>query len=166
MPQVTTNAAVLNAAKKAIDILLKFKGFEVILVPRNEIIAKPGGGRDFVPGEARDAQTVAMSLLGEERVDNASTDGGQFVIRTYALTGLADLAIAIGDSWDDDEAEYTVEQVDKSSGFKTAAIVLGFVKIDDPRGGPPSIPPTGWSCCGNGSVVEGVWQCCGSGVGG
>lgn len=167
MPQITTSAAVLSAAKQAIEILLRFKGAEVTLVPKNgTVVAKPGGGRDFIPAEPREPQQVAMSLIGTERVGNANTDDGQYITRTYALTGRWDMAIAVGDTWSDDEAEYTVEAVDQTNGFKTYATVIGFVNVDDPLGDPPtpiSLAASGWTCCGNGYMVDGQWQCCGLG---
>ena len=133
MPQLTSNGAILAAAKKAIEVLLQFKGSEVILVPKNgTVVAKPSGGRDFVAAAPRAVQTIALSRIGSENIGQANTDDGQYVTRAYALTGRWDMDIAIGDSWSDDEADYTVDSVDQTSGFKTSADVIGFVKITDP----------------------------------
>lgn len=133
MPQLTSNPAILAAARKAIEVLLQFKGAEVTLLPKNgTIVAKPSGGRDFVPAEPREPQLVAFSRVGSENIGQANTDDGQYVTRAYVLTGRWDMDIAIGDSWSDGEADYTVESVDQTSGIKTSADVIGFVKIDDP----------------------------------
>lgn len=135
MPQLTSNAAILSAAKRAIEVLLQFKGSQVILVPKNgTVVAKPSGGRDFVPAAPRAAQTVVISRIGSENIGQANTDDGQYVTRAYTLTGRWNMAIAIGDTWSDGEADYTVDSVDQTSGFKTSADVLGFVKIVDPLG--------------------------------
>ena len=172
MPQITTSTAILNAAKQAIEVLLRFKGIDVTLVPKNgTVLAKPGGGRDFIPAEPREPQKVSLGYVGAERIDNTNTDGGQYVTRIYALTGRHDMAIAVGDTWTNDEAEFTVESVDQTSGFKTSATVTAFMNVDDPLGNPVILAPladltepTGWSCCGEGMMVDGVWQCCGGGV--
>lgn len=174
MPLTTTNAAILSAAKQAIEILLRFKGIDVELVPKNgTVIAKPGGGRDFVPAAPRKPQTIALSKLGNDDLGTASTDEGQYVRRAYALTGRFDMEIAIGDFWEDDEAEYTVETLDQTNGWKTSAEVIGFVKIVDPLGDKAkaskitetSMAPYGTVCCGEGVLIDGEWECCGKYIG-
>ena len=138
MPQITSNAAILSSARRAIEVLLQFKGFQVILVPKNgTVVAKPSGGRDFVSAAPRVTQTVVLSRAGSEYIGQANTDDGQYVTRSYVLTGRWNMAIAIGDTWSDTEADYTVDSVDQTSGFKTSAEVIGFVKIVDPLGVSP-----------------------------
>lgn len=130
MPQIVTKAPILAAARRAIEILLEFKGFDVVLTPaRGSVVEKPGGGRDFVAGNDRVPQTIALSNLTGDDISAATTDDGQYVVRRYALTGRHDMVIAVGDTWQDAEAEFKVEAVDQSSGFKTAADVLGFTKL-------------------------------------
>lgn len=133
MPQLTSNGAILSAARQAIEVLLRFKGFGVALVPKNgTVVAKPSGGRDWYPATPRALQQIALSRVGSDNIAQANTDEGQYVTRSYVLTGRWNMAIAIGDSWSDGEADYTVESVDQTSGFKTSADVIGFLKIDDP----------------------------------
>lgn len=131
MPKVTSSASINNAARQAIEVLLRFKGFEVALVPREgTVVAKPGGGRDFFPAEPRPPQLVALSKVGEDNYGTASTDEGQYVTRSYVLTGRWNMDIALGDTWSDGEADYKVESLDQTSGFKTSATVIGFLNID------------------------------------
>jgi hypothetical protein len=183
MPLTTSNAAILSAARQAIEVLLRFKGSDVVLTPKNgTVVAKPGGGRDFVPAEPRPVQRIALSKVGADNYGAAGTDDGQYVTRSYVLTGRHDMQIAVGDFWEDAEANYTVDTLDQTNGFKTSADVIGFLKINENLGDipepptllsvrqqvPPStypqIRPEGWSCCGAGIMVDGEWRCCGEGV--
>ena len=130
MPAIVQDPGIIAAARKAIDILLKFKGIAVILVPsKGAPVAKPGGGHDFPPPIARDPQTFAVSkTTALDGIEYSPNDEGKNRKRAYVLTGRWDADVAIGDQWSDAEADYTVDTVDSSSGFKTQATVTGYLK--------------------------------------
>lgn len=92
-------------------------------------IAKPGGGHDAGQLSPLLAQTFALSQLGDDDVSDGDSGETPIIKRTYALTGRYDADIAIDDTWEDDEAEYRVDSVNQSSGYKTSGIVVGFVKV-------------------------------------
>ena len=128
MPAITNNAAILAAARSAIEVLLEFKGFPTVLIPRlGDGVAKPGGGRDFPRAAPRPSQPISLAAVADSETYN-DEDTGRVRTRTYTLTGRWNMAIAIGDQWEDDEASYTVQTIDASSGFKTSAEVLGYIK--------------------------------------
>lgn len=130
MPQITANANILNAARKAIAIMLQFKGISVELKPKAGVkTPKPGGGHDFVPGLLRDPQQISLTKVGGDIIEDSSNDGAQYIVRNYILTGEWNMRIALGDTWEDDEAEYKVDTLDQTSGFKTSADVIGYVKL-------------------------------------
>ena len=130
MSKITTKPALLATAKRAIEIKLQFQGFDVVLIPKKgDSVAKPGGGHDFAGATPRAAQRVSLSRLGNDNIQDASSDDGQVIYRNYLLTGRLDMEIAEGDSWEDDEARFVVASFDQSSGFKTTADVVGHIKL-------------------------------------
>lgn len=131
MPQIVQNAGILNAAKQAIEVMLRLKGIDIELIPvKGSPVAKPGGGHDFVPPVNRDPQKFALSKTsGFDGLEYSPNDEGLNRKRAYVLTGRSDAEIAVGDTFSDDEADYTVDTVDATSGFKTQATVTGFLKV-------------------------------------
>jgi hypothetical protein len=131
MPAIVQDPRILAAAQKAIDVLLRFKGITIVLTPvKGAPVAKPGGGHDFVPPPPRAPQLLALSKTsGFDGIEFSPSDDGENRKRAYVLTGRWDAEIGIGDQWEDDEAEYTVNTVDQSSGFKTQATVTGWLKV-------------------------------------
>lgn len=130
MPLIVTNPSILNAARTAIEVLLKFKGQQITLLPtQGERIPKPGGGHDFAEPTPRAPQTFALSKLNNfDDIDFSPNDDGKNQKRSYLLTGRHDAEIAKGDTFSDDEADYTVDTLDQTSGFKTMAGVTGWLK--------------------------------------
>lgn len=130
MPEIVQDARILAAARKAIDILLKFKGIPIVLTPtKGAPVLKPGGGHDFVPPAPRAPQILALSRIGGDDIDYSPNDEGANRKREYVMTGRYDAQVTIGDTFEDDEAEYTVNTVDSSSGFKVQATVTGWIKV-------------------------------------
>lgn len=130
---IVQDPSILAAAKSAIEVMLSFKGTPIALVP-NKIVKtpKPGGGHDFpnaVAGIAIDAQLFALSKVGADIVDQSNNDDGRIVLRNYILTARFDAEIDEGDTWEDDEANYVVDTVDSTSGYKTTAAVIAYVKL-------------------------------------
>ena len=131
MPAIVQVPSILAAARSAIEILLRFKGIDVVLYPVKGIpVPKPGGGHDFATPTPRDAQQFALSKTNAfDGIEFSSNDEGMSRKRAYVMTGRYDAEIAIGDTFSDDEADYTVDTVDQTSGFKTQATVTGFLKV-------------------------------------
>lgn len=132
MPAITTDPGILAAAREAIAIMLSFKGIPVALLPSKGVkIAKPGGGHDYGDPIPRLAQTFSVAKTNAfDGIEFSPNDEGEARKRAYILTGMWNAEIAIGDTWEDDEAEYKVDTVDQSSGFKTQAGVTGFLKVE------------------------------------
>lgn len=129
MPQITTDPGILEAARSAIEQLLKFKGQPVELNRRGMRVPKPGGGHDYTGNVTLPTQVFAWSQLGDdEQLDGENGETPVFK-RTYALTGRWNADIRADDTWADGEARYRVDTVNGSNGFKTSAIVVGFVKV-------------------------------------
>lgn len=131
MPQIVQDPGIIAAARQAIEVYLHFKGIEVTLVPiKGNSIAKPGGGRDYIPPTPRAPQTFALVKTNAfDGLEFSPNDDGLSRKRAYLLTGRHDAAIAIGDNWSDYEADYTVDTLDQTSGYKSIATVTGFLKV-------------------------------------
>jgi hypothetical protein len=130
MPKIVQDTGILDAAKAAIEVLLTFKGTNIVLTPtKGTRVAKPGGGHDFVPPADRAPQIFALSKTSAfDGIEFSPNDDGKNQKRAYVLTGRFDAVIAKGDTWEDDEAEYQVDTLDQTSGFKTQATVTGWLK--------------------------------------
>lgn len=130
MPEIVQDAGILRAARQAIEVLLKFKGIEIVLTPnKGTRVRQPGGGHDFIPPGPRAVQLFALSKTSAfDGIEYSPNDDGKNQKRSYVLTGRHDAAIAKGDTWEDDEAEYQVDTLDQTSGFKTQATVTGWLK--------------------------------------
>lgn len=118
-------------ARSVVTELLRLRGQSIILTPATgTVVEKPGGGKDYTAGTPRSAQTFALfktdSLDGREK---AQTDQGLSRKFDYKLIGYFDAAIAIGDTWSDETADYTVESVDRSKPYQITALVTGFLKV-------------------------------------
>lgn len=129
MPAISSDEGIVQAARDAIDILLQFKGFPVVLVRQGPPIAKPGGGHDAGDPFELDEQIFAWSQVGDDIVEDTDAGDSQVIKREYVLTGKWDADIRINDTWEDDIAEYLVESTDNENGFKTVCNVVGFVKM-------------------------------------
>jgi hypothetical protein len=128
MPPVTTDPGILAAARSGIDMLLQFKGQSVTLSRKGLAIAKPGGGHDF----GRNAilpQIFSLSQVGDDEISDASSGDTQVVKRRYVLTGVYNADIKPDDTFSTAEADFRVETVNATSGYKTHADVVGFVKV-------------------------------------
>lgn len=114
----------------AIGIKLQFQGIPVVLLPeKGDPIRKPSGGHDYGPPVPRQQQVFVVSrTTGFDGIEFSPNDDGKSRKRAYVMTGAYDAEVAIGDTFEDDEAEYTVDTVDNSSGYKTIAGVTGFLK--------------------------------------
>lgn len=130
MPAIVQDPGILAAARSAIEILLQFKGQAVVLQRRmGTPVLKPGGGHDFGDPLPVLSQTFAWSQVGDDILEDGSDGDTPVVKRNYVLTGRYDADLLVKDTWQDDEATYLVESVNQSSGFKTHADVVGFVKV-------------------------------------
>jgi len=131
MPQIVQVPGIISAARQAIEVLLQFKGIDITLVPiKGNSIEKPGGGRDYVAPVPRAPQTFALvKTSGFDGLEFSPNDDGLSRKRAYLLTRRYDAEIAIGDNWSDYEADYTVDTLDQTSGFKTIATVTGYLNV-------------------------------------
>lgn len=126
---ITTDPSILAAARNGIEVLLQFKGKPVVLLRKGIPVAKPGGGHDFADPAPLLAQTFAVSQVGDDIVEDSDSGDTQVIKRNYVITARFDADIKADDTWTDAEADYRVESVNATSGFKTSANVVGFVKV-------------------------------------
>jgi hypothetical protein len=126
---ISTDPGILAAAREGIEVLLQFKGQPIVLMRKGLPIAKPGGGHDFGDAQPLMAQTFAVSQVGDDIVEDGDSGDTQVIKRNYALTARYDADIAPDDTFSTAEADFRVENVNASSGFKTHADVVGFVKV-------------------------------------
>lgn len=121
--------AITNAARQAIEVLLRLRGKDIALIPKTgSYVIKPGGGRDYVANAPRATQVFALTRLDDDTVEAAPTDEGKARKRSYRLTGRHTAVVRPGDAWEEDGTRYEVETVDDSTGYKVAAQVTAFVK--------------------------------------
>lgn len=131
IPNLTVNPNLLRAARSGLEVLLKFKGVATVLIPaKGDATRKPSGGHDFARAEAREPQFIALSKIGNDIVEDSTNDQGKARMRMYILTGRWDMDIEINDTFSDDIADYLVETVDKTAGWKTSAEVLAYIKVE------------------------------------
>ena len=129
MPKIVQDENILAAARNAIEILLKFKGQQITLSRKGTAVRKPSGGHDFQTAADVPAQLLALSRVGGDELLDGDNGETPVVKRHYVLTGRHDASVRADDTWSDAEADYRVESVDDSSGFKVQADVVGFVKV-------------------------------------
>jgi len=131
IPNLTINPSLLRAARSGLEVLLKFKGVQVVLIPAKGVqVRKPSGGHDFERADGRDPQYLALSKIGSDIVQDSTNDQGKARMRQYILTGRWDMDIEINDTFSDDIADYLVETVDRTMGWKTSAEVLAYIKVE------------------------------------
>lgn len=116
--------------RELIGDLLMLRGQQIALRPLVPT-EKPSGGKDYGPGPARPTQTfVLFNTKGFDGRENSQTDRGMSRKFQFQLVGAADAQIAIGDSWEDAVAKYTVEEVDRTRPYNVVALVTGFLKVE------------------------------------
>lgn len=109
--------------------LLRLRGQPITLTPVGVAVDKPGGGKDYPPATPRIPQTFALfNTKGFDGRENSQTDQGVSRKFAYTLVGAHDAQIAIGDSWDDDVAAYTVESIDRGKPYMVQAVITAYVK--------------------------------------
>lgn len=121
-------------ALAAVTELLELRGQPITLVPTSgTVVEKPGGGKDYTPAAPRDPQVFAKfspdsraETLGESR---APTDQGPIRSFRFRMIGSHDAVVALGDSWEDDTARYSVAMVDLTLPYQVTAWVTGFLKV-------------------------------------
>lgn len=116
-------------AKQLIADLLALRGQVITLVPTVST-SKPGGGNAYGPGAPRSPQTfVLTSTKAFDGAEDSQTDRGLARKLQFRLVGAADAEIALGDTWEDAAAKYTVETIDRTNQWDVEAIVVGFLKV-------------------------------------
>ena len=125
-----TDVGLLEAGREGIEVLLEVTGQTIVLVPTPNADGKTvRGTRTHAPGVPRAAQLFSLkdsgTFDGRERSNN---DEGLSRKRDYTLTGRHNAIVAIGDTWEDSTASYTVGTVDRSSGFKIVCRVTAYLK--------------------------------------
>lgn len=131
IPNLTINPNLLRAARSGLEVLLKFKGVSVVMVPaKGTNTRKPSGGHDFQTAAGRAPQLIALSKIGSDIVQDSTNDQGKARMRQYILTGRWDMDLEINDTFSDDIADYLVETVDRTMGWKTSAEVLAYLKVE------------------------------------
>lgn len=118
-----------DPARAAVTELLQLRGQSIVLTPVGAAVTKPGGGNDYVAGTPRTAQTFALFKTSNfDGREDAQTDQGQSRKFDYKLIGQWNAMVQVGDTWQDDTAEYTVESVDRSKSYQVTALVTGYLK--------------------------------------
>lgn len=129
MSAITTNPQILKAARGAIETLLKFKGRDFVVNRKGVSVEKPGGGHDFTGRYPLASQKFAISQVGDDIIEDGDSGDTPVVKRNYRLTGRYDADLLVDDIFEDAEANYLVDSVNATSGFKTDALLVGFVKV-------------------------------------
>jgi hypothetical protein len=129
VPAISSDPGILGAARSAIDVLLQFKGFLVVLSRKGVAPAMPGGGHGPALTSDLAPQTFSWVQTGSDEVLDGDNGDTPTVKRTYVLTGRYDADIRVDDVWVDAYGRYRVDTVDSESGFKTTAEVTAFVKV-------------------------------------
>lgn len=110
--------------------LLALRGQQITLRPLVGT-EQPSGGTKYVPGPPREPQTfVLFNTKGFDGREKAQTDRGLTRKFQFQLLGASTAAIALGDSWEDDVAKYTVEEIDRTRRYNVTALVVGFLKVE------------------------------------
>lgn len=118
-------------ASAAVAELLELRGQPIALIPVAAPVDKPGGGRDFTDDAPAPRDPQIFALFNDGKLDGAElaqTDRGTNRKYGFRLIGAADAVVALGDSWEDDVAKYTVEAVDYRA-YQVTATVVGYLKV-------------------------------------
>lgn len=129
MSAITTNQQILKAARGAVETLLKFKGRDFVVNRKGVSVEKPGGGHDKTMPYPLASQRFSISQEGDDIIEDGDSGDTPVVKRNYRLTGRYDADLLVDDTFEDAEANYRVESVNATSGFKTDALLVGFVKV-------------------------------------
>lgn len=109
--------------------LLDLRGQPITLTTVGTPVSKPGGGKDYSGSVQRPPQVFALfNTKGFDGRENSQTDQGMSRKFAYNLVGAWDAQIAVGDTWEDDAAKYTVETVDRGKPYLIQATVVGYLK--------------------------------------
>jgi hypothetical protein len=114
-------------ARANVNELLALRGQPIVLVPETGTVTeKPGGGKDYTAGVPRAPQVFAkFNKHVLDGVENAQSDKGTTRKYQWEMIGAYDAVIAVGDTWEDYAAKYTVESVDNTQPYQVTA----FLKV-------------------------------------
>lgn len=123
--------AMTDRARAAVAELLELRGQPITLIPAAGVATEtPSGGFDYSPSGARDPQVFAkFNTKAADGSEDSQTDRGQNRKFQFRMIGAYDATIALGDSWEDDVASYTVETVDLTQPYQVSAIVTAVLKV-------------------------------------
>lgn len=118
-------------ARAAVADLLALRGQPIALIPATGTATETAtGGYDYSPDAARDPQVFAkFNTKAMDGSEDSQTDRGTNRKFQFRMIGAYDATIALGDSWEDDVATYTVETVDATQPYQVTAIVTAFLKV-------------------------------------
>lgn len=110
--------------------LLALRGQQIMLTPVGTATEKPGGGIDYGAATPRDPQTFAkFNTKGFDGRESAQTDQGLVRKFEFDLIGAHDAIMAVGDTWQDEQAKYIVETVDHTMPYQVKATVTAYLKV-------------------------------------
>lgn len=120
-----------DRARAAVAELLELRGQPITLIPAAGVATQaPSGGYNYSPTPARDPQVFAkFNTKALDGSEDSQTDRGQNRKFQFRMIGAYDAQIALGDSWEDDQAKYTVETVDLTQPYQVTAIVTAYLKV-------------------------------------
>jgi hypothetical protein len=118
-------------ARATVAELLELRGQPIILIPATAVATEaPSGGYNYSPAAARDPQVFAkFNTKALDGSEDSQTDRGQNRKFQFRMIGAYDTVIALGDSWEDDQASYTVETIDLTQPYQITAIVTAYLKV-------------------------------------
>ena len=120
----------LEAARQSIEVLLEFKGQSIILTPTtgSATIHSDRGTRSFSAVPPRAAQLFSLNEIGTDDREQSERDEGLNRKRSLTMTGRYNATVAVGDTFSDASADYVVESVDATSGYKIDCAVTAYLK--------------------------------------
>lgn len=118
-------------ARAAVAELLALRGQPITLTPAVGVATEaPSGGYNYGPAPARDQQVFAkFNTKALDGSEDSQTDRGTNRKFQFRMIGAYDAQIALGDTWEDDQATYTVETIDFTQPYQVTAIVTAFLKV-------------------------------------
>lgn len=120
------DAGLVRAARAGIEVLLKLKGSDIVLVPaKGTKVEQPGGGYDYLPATPRAAQRFSIAdVTGRTSSQTVTESGLATNQRQLSMTGRYNSLAEIGDEWQDSEARYRVDELIVDNEYKKQWIVM------------------------------------------
>jgi len=107
------DAGLVKAARSAIEVLLKLKGNDIVLLPaKGTRTEQPGGGYKYAATAPRVSQRFSISdRTGRNSAKSTGESDVTVLVRTLDVVGRYNAVAEIGDEWSDSEARYRIDEL-------------------------------------------------------